>query len=122
VKLEGGVQTCRLFLGAVVFAAAISPIYSYTPDLDNYRARIAQSRIDLDLSLAHQKSAWITTWDDHEVSNNGCRDDSSVVNNTESSFFRIGGVSVDQRKMDAVRAYFECMPIRQVNLNDDLHI
>lgn len=33
-----------------------------------------------------------------------------------------GGVSVDQRKMNAVRAYFEWMPIRQVDMDDNLRI
>jgi phosphodiesterase/alkaline phosphatase D-like protein len=45
-----------------------------------------------------------------EVSNNGYRDGSSGLNNTEDSFHKFGGVSVDQRKMNAVRAYFEWMP------------
>jgi len=31
-------------------------------------------------------------------------------------------ISVDQRKMNAVRAYFEWMPIRQVDLDDNLRI
>lgn len=47
-----------------------------------------------------------------EVSNNGYRDGSSALNNTEESFLNDGRVSVDQRKMNAVRAYFEWMPIR----------
>ncbi|KAH6616424.1 hypothetical protein C7974DRAFT_442144 [Boeremia exigua] len=51
--------------------------------------------------------------DDHDVSSNSYRDDSSSLNNTESSFMRNGSVSVDQRKMNAVRAYFEWMPIEQ---------
>jgi hypothetical protein len=42
-----------------------------------------------------------------EVSNNGYRDGSSNLNNTEDSFRKDGDVSVDQRKMNAVRAYFE---------------
>lgn len=33
-----------------------------------------------------------------------------------------GGVSVDQRKMNAVRAYFEWMPIRQTDMDDNLRI
>jgi hypothetical protein len=45
-----------------------------------------------------------------EVSNNGYRDGSSNLNNTEDSFRKDGGVSVDQRKMNAVRAYFEWYP------------
>ncbi len=48
-----------------------------------------------------------------EVSDNGYRDGASGENNTETSFVNNGhGVSVDQRKMNAVRAYFEWMPIR----------
>ena len=44
------------------------------------------------------------------------QDGSSELNNTEASFIQDGGVSVDQRKMNAVRAYFEWMPIRSVSL------
>jgi phosphodiesterase/alkaline phosphatase D-like protein len=44
---------------------------------------------------------------DHEVADNTYRDGSSELNNTEDSFIRDGGVAVDQRKMNAVRAYFE---------------
>jgi len=49
-------------------------------------------------------------------------------NNTESSYLQydieFGGehVSFDQRKMNAVRAYFEWMPIRQVEMDDNLRI
>lgn len=53
---------------------------------------------------------------DEEVSNNGYRDGSSALNNTEESFLSDGGVSVDQRKMNAVRAYFEYLPIRQIDM------
>lgn len=49
-----------------------------------------------------------------EVADNTYRDGSSELNNTEDSFIKDGGVSVDQRKMNAVRAYFEWMPIRYV--------
>lgn len=61
-------------------------------------------------------------WDDHEVADNVYRDGSSELNNTEDSFLKDGGVSVDQRKMNAVRAYFEWMPIRQVDMDDNLRI
>lgn len=43
----------------------------------------------------------------HKVSDNTYRDGASELNNTEASFVQDGGVSVDQRKMNAVRAYFE---------------
>jgi alkaline phosphatase D len=90
--------------------------------LYDYRRRLATYRTDLDLLLSHQKFAWIPVWDDHEVSNNGYRDGSSGLNNTEESFIEDGGVSVDQRKMNAVRAYFEWMPIRQVDMDNNLRI
>lgn len=44
------------------------------------------------------------------------------MNNTEETFIEDGGVSFDQRKMNAVRAYFEWMPIRQVDMDDNLRI
>ena len=90
--------------------------------LYDYRTRIAQYRTDLDLLLAHQNFPWIPVWDDHEVANNGYRDGFSNMNNTEESFVKSGGVSVDQRKMNAVRAYFEWMPLRQADLDDNLRI
>lgn len=90
--------------------------------LYDYRTRIAQYRSDLDLRLIHQQHAFITVWDDHEVANNDYRDGSSNMNNTESSFRKYGGVSFDQRKMNAVRAYFEWMPLRQADLDDNLRI
>jgi alkaline phosphatase D len=50
---------------------------------------------------------------DTEIANNGYRDGFSALNNTEESFRTDGpSISVDQRKMNAVRAYFEWMPIR----------
>lgn len=90
--------------------------------LYDYRTRIAQYRSDLDLRLIHQQHPFITVWDDHEIANNNYRDGSSAMNNTEQSFNRFGGVSFDQRKMNAVRAYFEWMPLRQADLDDNLRI
>lgn len=100
----------------------------------------SQYRSDPDLQLLAKDFAWITTWDDHgeclftcpsnncfstgrkltcspEVADNGYRDGFSHMNNTEDSFSKDGVlVSVDQRKMNAVRAYFEWMPIRYMQL------
>jgi len=90
--------------------------------LDDYRERLATYRTDRDLALSHQQFAWIPVWDDHEVADNTYRDGMAELNNTESSFISDGGVAVDQRKMNAVRAYFEWMPIRQVEMDDNLRI
>jgi alkaline phosphatase D len=52
---------------------------------------------------------------DLEFANNGYRDGFSGLNNTEESFLNGGPkISVDNRKVNAVRAYFEWMPIRCV--------
>ncbi|KAL8740706.1 MAG: hypothetical protein Q9184_008461, partial [Pyrenodesmia sp. 2 TL-2023] len=90
--------------------------------LYDYRKRLATYRTDKDLLLSHQQFPWIPVWDDHEVADNTYRDGMSELNNTEASFIMDGGVSVDQRKMNAVRAYFEWMPIRQVEMDDNLRI
>ncbi|KXH50253.1 PhoD-like phosphatase [Colletotrichum nymphaeae SA-01] len=44
------------------------------------------------------------------------------MNNTEQSFIKDDGISVEARKMNAVRAYFEWMPLRQVDMDDNLRI
>lgn len=90
--------------------------------LNDYRTRYAQYRTDPDLQLAHQVYPWILVWDDHEVADNTYRDGEADLNNTEASFIFDGGVAVEQRKMNAVRAYFEWMPIRQVEMDDNLRI
>ncbi|KAK4671695.1 hypothetical protein QC764_0097870 [Podospora pseudoanserina] len=91
--------------------------------LGDYRTRYGQYHTDLNLQLLAASHPWIPTWDDHEVANNGYRDGFSALNNTEASF-RQGGrmVSVDQRKINTIRAYFKWMPIRQVDLDDNLPI
>lgn len=82
-----------------------------------------QYRSDPDLQHLAKEHAWITTWDDHEVANNVYRDGTSGLNNTEDSFLNDGPeISVDSRKINAVRAYFEWMPIRQTDLDDGLRI
>ncbi|KAI9668654.1 MAG: hypothetical protein M1831_001093 [Alyxoria varia] len=90
--------------------------------LYDYRRRLATYRTDLDMLLSHQKFAWIPTWDDHEVADNTWMAGEADLQNTEDSFNENGGISVDQRKMNAVRAYFEWMPIRQVEMDDNLRI
>ena len=99
-----------------------APYGSIIYTLYDYRARIAAYRSDQDLALSHANFPWIPVWDDHEVADNTYRDGMAYLNNTEESFIADGGVSTDQRKMNAVRAYFEWMPIRQVEMNDNLRI
>ena len=90
--------------------------------LYDYRTRLATYRTDLDLLASHQQFPWIPVWDDHEVADNTWRAGASKMNNSEDSFIKGGRISIDQRKMNAVRAYFEWMPIRQVEMDDNLRI
>ncbi|KAL2132391.1 hypothetical protein VTI74DRAFT_3868 [Chaetomium olivicolor] len=103
-------------------------IYEYKPDssikgrnplparetysLYDYRTRLGSYRTDPDLLLSHAKFAWIPVWDDHEVADNAWK---NGTNNSEGEVFR-------KRKQAAVRAYFEWMPIRQVEMDDSLRI
>ncbi|KAK3489867.1 PhoD-like phosphatase-domain-containing protein [Neurospora crassa] len=115
-------------LGDYIYEDASSGPRAHKPanklfTLYDYRTRHGQYRTDNDLQLLAQNYAWIPTWDDHEFANNGYRDGFSALNNTEASFRNDGpSVSVDTRKINAVRAYFEWMPIRQVDLDDNLRI
>ncbi|KAM5358482.1 hypothetical protein ACJZ2D_015240 [Fusarium nematophilum] len=91
--------------------------------LHDYRTRHGQYRTDPDLQLLSKNFAWLPTWDDHEFADNGYRDGFSGLNNTEESFLTDGPrVTVDTRKVNAVRAYFEWMPIRQTDLDDGLRV
>jgi alkaline phosphatase D len=60
--------------------------------------------------------------DDHEIANNNYRDGSSTMNSNEDPFNEFGGISFDQRKMNAVRAYFEWMPLQQIDMGDNLRL
>ncbi|KAL4948028.1 PhoD-like phosphatase-domain-containing protein [Aspergillus filifer] len=101
--------------------AVVPPKEIFT--LYDYRTRLGQYRTDEDLLASHQMFPWVTVWDDHEIANNGYRDGFSGLRNTEDSFYNYGPqISVDQRKLNAVRAYFEWMPIRQVDMDDGLRI
>ncbi|KAL8679396.1 MAG: hypothetical protein Q9186_004331 [Xanthomendoza sp. 1 TL-2023] len=121
-------QDYVVHLGDYIYESAAKGPRAHNPPrllftLFDYRTRHGQYRSDPDLQLLSKDFAWIATWDDHEVANNGYRDGFSALNNTEESFRNDGpSISVDQRKMNAVRAYFEWMPIRQVDMDDNLRI
>ncbi|KAF5649089.1 alkaline phosphatase [Fusarium tjaetaba] len=95
------------------------PTYS----LYDYRARHGQHRTDPDLQLLAQNSAWITTWDDHELADNAYRDGYVDFFDKPNTFKGEGPkVATDARKANAVRAYFEWMPIRQTDMDDGLRV
>lgn len=82
--------------------------------LDDYRKRYALYRQDKDLQTVHQHHPFIVIWDDHELANDTWRDGAENHQDNEGSF--------SDRKLAALQAYFEWMPIRPVSSTDHLNI
>ncbi len=78
--------------------------------LTDYRERYAQYRSDENLQNLHASHPFICVWDDHEVTNDAYRDGAENHQPEEGDY--------EQRKLVALQAYFEWMPIRPV-LEDD---
>ena len=74
--------------------------------LEDYRKRYAHYRTDTDLQAAHSHCPFIVVWDDHEITNDTWRDGAQNHSEDEGDF--------TQRKLYALQAYFEWMPIRNV--------
>lgn len=74
--------------------------------LADYRRRHACYKADHDLRRLHSRHCMIATWDDHETANNAWRD--GAENHTPGT----EGLWA-QRKSDAIKAYYEWMPVRQ---------
>jgi alkaline phosphatase D len=72
-------------------------------DLDGYRRRYAQYRLDRDLQEAHRLFPFICIWDDHEVENDYANDQSQKFADPQS--FRL-------RRAAAYQAYYEHLPLR----------
>ncbi|WP_440056473.1 alkaline phosphatase D family protein (plasmid) [Pseudoalteromonas sp. T1lg65] len=72
--------------------------------LEDYRLRYAKYRSDLNLQALHGNVPFIAVWDDHEVCNDTYVDGAENHNLGEGDF--------SARKMAALQAYYEWMPIR----------
>lgn len=73
--------------------------------LNSYRTRYAQYKTDADLQDLHANAPMIAVWDDHELANDTYEDGADNHQpNKEGSW--------DKRKLEAVTAYHEWMPIR----------
>ncbi|MGH9186320.1 MAG: alkaline phosphatase D family protein, partial [Acidimicrobiales bacterium] len=72
--------------------------------LSDYRRRHAQYKTDPDLRLLHQRYPWVTTWDDHETTNDAWADGAENHQDGEGAWA--------VRKLAARQAYFEWMPVR----------
>lgn len=104
---------CILHLGDYIYeygTGEYGDIRAYEPEhemvtLDDYRTRHAFYKRDTDLMELHRQHPFITTWDDHESTDNSWRD--GAVNHqpdTEGDW--------NTRKSAAQQAYDEWMPIR----------
>ncbi|MDX8255542.1 alkaline phosphatase D family protein [Acinetobacter pittii] len=82
--------------------------------LDDYRKRYALYRQDKDLQAVHQRHPFIVIWDDHELANDTWREGAENHQSNEGPFL--------ERKLAALQAYFEWMPIRPVSSADHLNI
>ncbi|GAC76823.1 hypothetical protein PANT_22c00227 [Moesziomyces antarcticus T-34] len=88
--------------------------------LEDYRLRYGSYRKDKDLQALHGSVAFFGIWDDHEVADNSYNHGTADGNNTDTGAVR--GVRFTERKLAAVKAYYEWMPIRQVDTTDSLRI
>ncbi len=70
--------------------------------LDEYRARYALYKSDVDLQSAHKLHPWLAIWDDHEVQNDYAND-RSQHNDPREQFLL--------RRAAAYQAYYEHMPL-----------
>lgn len=105
-------------LDVVVFVGDYIYEYGITPNrtrqhnsptalsLDDYRARYALYKSDVDLQAAHAAFPWIVTWDDHELENDYANDRSA--SDRGEHFMR--------KRAAAYRAYWEHMPLRKTQL------
>ena len=73
--------------------------------LADYRQRHAQYKSDPQLQAAHARAPWIVTWDDHETTNNSWMDGAENHQPEKEGDWAT-------RKANALKAYFEWMPIR----------
>ncbi|MEH6566233.1 MAG: alkaline phosphatase D family protein [Halopseudomonas sp.] len=82
--------------------------------LTDYRKRYALYRTDADLQTLHAAAPFIAVWDDHEVANDTWKDGAENHNEGEGDF--------NERKLAALQAYFEWLPVRPASEDDGLTI
>lgn len=84
-----------------------------TLSLDDYRARHAQYKADLDSQAMHGTHPLIAVWDDHESANNAWREGAQNHDPaTEGAW--------SARRAAAIQAYYEWMPIRTPDMGGSI--
>lgn len=79
--------------------------------LADYRKRYALYRTDSDLQKLHQSLPFIAVWDDHEIANDTWKNGAENHSETEGDF--------TERKLAALQAYFEWIPVRPASEDDE---
>lgn len=79
-----------------------------------YRMRQSQYHLDPDLQAAHQQYPWICIWDDHETANNSYKDGAKNHSVSDGDWYT--------RKVNAIKTYFEWVPVRQPDMADTFRI
>jgi len=89
----------------------VKPKYELN-SLKDYRQRYAQHKSDPDSQAMLARHPLISVWDDHEISNDAWRlgAENHATDGSEGTF--------DNRKNNAIRAYFEWMPIRESRIHN----
>lgn len=81
-------------------------------DLEGYRIRWAQYKLDQDLQNAHATSPFVTIWDDHEVKNDYA---GNIPQPADTPNF-------SQRRTEAYQVFYENLPMRRRGPFDALRI
>ncbi len=76
--------------------------------LEDYRIRYSQYKMDPHLQAVHAAFPWLVTWDDHEVENNYADLIPEATNTNPAGF--------PQKRANAYKAYYEHMPLRRSSL------
>jgi alkaline phosphatase D len=90
--------------GAAIGRASVPS--NETTTLEDYRARHAQYKGDPDLREVHRQHPFVSVWDDHEVANDAWKDGAQNHDSSEGDYLG--------RRRAAQQAYFEWMPIREL--------
>jgi len=106
---QGGYATERsVELGRALAADNQAEMVSLT----DYRKRYALYRSDKDLQQAHASHSFICVWDDHEITNDAWTDGAENHQPNEGDY--------QVRKLNALQAYYEWMPIRPLVFGQQL--
>lgn len=101
---EYGVEGYGAEIGGKIGRAALQPAHEIVT-LADYRARHAHYKTDAMLQAAHARAAFICVWDDHESANDGWMHGAENHQPDKEGDWKA-------RKVAAMQAYFEWMPIR----------